>query len=75
MIVRQDARTVEICRALGEQGMFITPNMSTTKFEWLVRNVPAARDAMKRGRLSRFWTRGPAADASYLETTPRLLSK
>jgi glycerol kinase len=75
MIVWQDARTVESCRALGEQGMFMTPNTSTTKFEWLVRNVSAARDAMKRGRLSRFWTSGPAAVASYLETTPRLLSK
>jgi glycerol kinase len=51
MIVWQDVRTAERCIDLGNRGFFVTPNTSATKFEWLVRNVPAAAEAAASDRL------------------------
>jgi glycerol kinase len=55
MIVWQDVRTAERCVELGNAGFFVTPNTSATKFEWIVRNVPAAAQAAAAARL-RFGT-------------------
>ena len=51
MIIWQDTRTSDRCRELQEQGLFITPMMAATKAEWILRNVPAAAEAARAGRL------------------------
>jgi glycerol kinase len=55
MIVWQDVRTAERCIELGNEGFFVTPNTSATKFEWIARHVPAAAEAGAGKRL-RFGT-------------------
>ena len=51
MLVWQDVRTADRCRELGEQGFFVTPNTSVTKYEWIAKRVDAARDALAAGAL------------------------
>lgn len=47
----QDARAANRAMELQTQGFFVTPNVSVTKAEWLVRNVPAVADAARTGHL------------------------
>ncbi|MFN2376165.1 MAG: FGGY family carbohydrate kinase, partial [Candidatus Binatia bacterium] len=51
MIIWQDTRTAERCRELQGQGLFITPMMAASKAEWIVLNIPEAREAREAGRL------------------------
>ena len=51
MLVWQDTRTADRCRELQEQGLYITPMMAASKAEWIVRNLPEAREAEREGRL------------------------
>ena len=51
MLIWQDTRTSERCLELQQQGLFITPMMAASKAEWIVRNVPEAREAAASGRL------------------------
>lgn len=51
MLIWQDTRTAERCRELQGQGFFITPMMAASKAEWIVRNIPEAREAEAAGRL------------------------
>jgi glycerol kinase len=51
MIIWQDTRTAARCAELQGQGLYITPMMAASKAEWIVRNIPAARDARAAGRL------------------------
>lgn len=61
-IVWQDRRTAERCRSLreaglegeiaGRTGLLVDPYFSATKIEWLLRNVPGAREAALRGELA-----------------------
>ena len=45
----QDLRTVERCGELLAEGHFVTPLAAATKVEWVMRNVPEAREAAARG--------------------------
>lgn len=51
MIIWQDTRTAERCRELQDQGLYITPMMAASKAEWIVKNVPAAKETRERGQL------------------------
>ena len=51
MIIWQDTRTAQRCSELQNQGLYITPMMAASKAEWIVRNIPAAREARSRGQL------------------------
>ncbi len=51
MLIWQDTRTAERCRELQDQGLYITPMMAASKAEWIVRNLPEAREAREQGRL------------------------
>jgi len=51
MINWQDTRSADRCAELGEQGFFVSPMMAASKAEWLVRNLPAVREAGERGVL------------------------
>ncbi|WP_448578672.1 glycerol kinase GlpK [Thermaurantiacus sp.] len=61
-IVWQDRRTADDCarlRGMGEEsritaltGLLFDPYFSATKFAWLLREVPAAADAARAGRLA-----------------------
>ncbi len=61
-IVWQDRRTAERCRTLKEQGreamvaehtgLLIDPYFSATKLEWLLANVPGARERAASGALA-----------------------
>lgn len=51
MVIWQDTRAAERCRQLQEQGLYITPMMAASKAEWIVANVPEAREARAAGRL------------------------
>jgi len=51
MLIWQDTRTAERCRELQDQGLYITPMMAASKAEWIVRNIPEAREAAAKGRL------------------------
>ncbi len=47
----QDTRAADRCTELLEEGLFVTPMMAASKAEWIVRNVPAAAEAARAGRL------------------------
>ena len=61
-IVWQDRRTVERCRVLraaglegsiaAKTGLLLDPYFSATKVEWMLDNVPGARDAANRSELA-----------------------
>jgi glycerol kinase len=47
----QDGRTVDRCRALMEQGFFVSPLLASTKLEWLLDRHDPDRAAARAGRL------------------------
>jgi glycerol kinase len=51
MLSWQDIRAVERATELQAQGFFVTPNVSVTKAEWILRNVPEVREAARLGSL------------------------
>lgn len=51
MIIWQDTRTAARCLELQAAGLYITPMMAASKAEWIVKNVPEAREARTAGRL------------------------
>ncbi len=61
-IVWQDRRTVERCRVLrsaglegmvtARTGLLLDPYFSATKIEWILNNVPKARERAERGELA-----------------------
>jgi glycerol kinase len=51
MIIWQDTRTAARCAELQGQGLYVTPMMAASKAEWIVKNVPEAREARAAGRL------------------------
>jgi glycerol kinase len=51
MLIWQDTRGADRCRELQDQGLYITPMMAASKAEWILQNVPAAREAAASGRL------------------------
>lgn len=61
-LVWQDRRTGDICKKLKQQGvesiiqektgLLIDPYFSATKIQWLLDNVPKARDSANRGELA-----------------------
>jgi glycerol kinase len=51
MISWQDVRAAERAAELQSQGFFVMPNVSVTKAEWMLRNVPAVASAATAGRL------------------------
>lgn len=59
-VVWQCRRTKDICEGLSRNaglvkektGLFIDPYFSATKIKWMLDNVAAAKDALKKGRLA-----------------------
>jgi glycerol kinase len=51
MLIWQDTRTAERCAELQGQGFFITPMMAASKGEWILQNLPEAREAAAAGGL------------------------
>jgi glycerol kinase len=51
LISWQDARAADRAAALQAEGFFVTPNVSVTKAEWIVRNIESAAAAARSGRL------------------------
>jgi len=51
MITWHDVRTAERCNDLASRGFFVTSNMAVSKAEWIINNVPAARQAADAGTL------------------------
>jgi glycerol kinase len=51
MLSWQDIRAVDRANELQAQGFFVTPNVSVTKAEWILRNVPEVREAARLGSL------------------------
>jgi glycerol kinase len=51
MITWQDTRGTARAEELSAEGYFVNPNVSVTKAEWIVRNVPSARELAEAGRL------------------------
>jgi glycerol kinase len=47
----QDGRTAQRCRALLEQGVFVSPLAAATKLEWILDRVDPERTAARAGRL------------------------
>jgi glycerol kinase len=45
LISWQDVRAADRANVLRASGFFVTPNVSVSKAEWIVRNTPAASDA------------------------------